>query len=293
MDRIEKAVAPSVCIRFAFTELTMASKALEARHLCGPTAAMALAEGLAGAALLSVDAGSGDESFMLRVNASGPIGGLLAEATGMGGLRGFTHRKVLDELDTRDEIETTEAWGRSGFAQIVTSIPGKILNQAVMNVNPPLINYVLARYFNHSLQVPTGCAIRVTADSGGLISARGLLAQRMEDSDPQAFVRVLEQFENSRVKTQLAGDGSSAAIGISAFRDIFGLADLRVHETRPLMFACRCSRERMLNVLETLSVREIEALVAAESEQGITCHMCGKTYTATVTDMRSVLVRLR
>lgn len=289
MDRLEKALATASCIRLTFVETTVAVKALEARHLCGPVAGSALAEAVTAAALLSADAASADEAVMLRMSVVGPLGGVLAEATGEGGLRGYTTRKVLDELDSRLPVDTAPAWGPSGSVQIVTSVPGKILNQAVLTVQPPQLRYVTARYFNHSLQIPTACAIEVSAGSGGLISARGLLAQRMVDSDIAAFVRVLEAFEDGRVSALLRSSGVVVFGGAAAFCDVLGLPDITVRETRPLMFKCRCSRERMLSVLDTLSREELEERISEGGSQDITCHMCGRTYSATMADIQAIL----
>jgi molecular chaperone Hsp33 len=244
----------------------MAAKALEARHLAGPTGAMALAEGLVATALLSLDVTGEEEALMLRVNAAGPIGGMMVEAMGNGGLRGFTNKKILNELDTLDEIST------------------KILNQASLNVNPPHMTYVLARYFNHSMQVPTACEIWARADAGGLIAARGLLAQRMEDSDQEAFVRVLEAFEDGAVRKQLSETADPVAFG-----DVFGLPDLEAREIRDLAFQCRCTKERTLAVLKTLSRDELNALIVRNESQNVTCHMCGDSYVASTDDMRAIL----
>jgi molecular chaperone Hsp33 len=284
MDLLAKAMSPETKIRFASVEVTMAAKALEARHLAGPTAAMALAEGLVAAALLSMDTTHDDEAMMLRANVAGPLGGLMVEAMGDGGLRGFPNIKVLNDLDVLDTIATEDAFGTSGSVQILTSLPGKILNQASLNVNPPRMTYVLARYFNHSMQVPTACEIWAKADSGGLISARGFLAQRMEDSDRDAFVRVLEAFEEGRVRKQLA-EGSDCTL----FRETFGLPDIEVRETRQLAFQCRCTKARTLAVLKTLTREELDAIIARDESQNITCHMCGDTYVATPDDVRAIV----
>ncbi len=286
-DKLVKAIAVKTRIRFAFVEATVAAKALEARHLCGPVAGAALGEAVTAVALLSLDAAGVDEAVMLRMNVSGPLGGVLVEATGEGALRGYPNRKVIGELDTRLPVDTTDAWGMSGSVQIVTSVPGKILNQAVLNVNPPLMRYVVARYFNHSQQVPTAVAIRVEAGSGGLISARGMLAQRMPDSDLEAFVKVLECFEDNRVAERLADADAFSEAWLARVGEVLALPDIEVRDTRPLMFKCRCNRERVLAVLKTLSREELESRV--DEGQDITCHMCGHTYNATPEDIRKLL----
>jgi molecular chaperone Hsp33 len=287
MDKLIKAMAPETKIRIASVDVTMTAKALEARHLAGPTAAMALAEGIAAVALLSMDAAGDDEAMMLRVTANGPIGGMMVESMGDGGLRGFTNTKVLNEFDVLDAISTEGAWGTSGSIQILTSLPGKILNQAALNVNPPNMKFVLARYFNHSMQVPTACEIFVRADSGGIIEARGILVQRMEDSDQEAFVRVLESFEGGTVREQL-----SKTSDCEAFKDVFGLSDIETRDTRELMFKCRCTKPRTLAVLKTLTRDEVEKLIASGESQVVTCHMCGDNHMAATDDLRAILAEM-
>lgn len=283
MDQLIKAIATDAKIRFVTADVTMAAKALEARHLSGPTASMALAEGLVAVALLSADASQDEEAVMLRLNAAGPIGGLMVEAMGHGGLRGFTNTKILNDLDSLDTPDTDAAWGNAGAVQILTSLPGRIINQAALNVNPPRMRFILARYFNHSMQIPTACALWVDANADGLLTARGILAQRMEDSDPRAFVRVLEAFEKGGVEAQLQKN-----IYSETFRDMFELPDLVTRETRPLMFKCRCTKARTLSVLKTLSPQELDAMLNCGEPQNITCHMCGHTYTAAPDDIKTI-----
>ncbi len=287
MDSLLKFFSPNSKIRFAMVDVTMSAKALEARHLSGPTASMALAEGLAAVALLSMDAAQDDEATLLRIAAGGVIGGLTVEAMGDGGLRGFTNVKVLNELDGAERIETDTAWGDSGMVQIQFSLPGKLLNQASLKVSPLKVKFVLARYYNQSMQIPTACEVSVRADAGGLISARAMLAQRMEDSDMPAFVRVLEQFENGRA-VELLREGAS----VEALGELFGLVDIEERERRDLMFKCRCSRARTLAVLKTLKRDELETMLKSGKEQAVTCHMCGQTYYATSEDIQKIMDEL-
>ncbi len=292
MDRLEKGITAETRIRVTVADCTMAAKALEARHLSGPVAAQALAEGLVGVALLSADAATDDEAWMLRVHAKGPLEGLLVEATGAGHLRGFTNRKILPGLDEREPVDTEEAWGPSGSVQIVSTRPGRILNQAVLQVNPPHIHTVLARYFTSSMQIPTGCAIVVRADDGGVLSARGLLAQKMPDSDTDAFIEVLEAMEEKRVEACLAT--RSVPENLEPVLAVLpGMAGWKVREQRPLAFRCRCTKERVLRVLTTLEDAELEEMIGQQKVQDVTCHMCGENYRAHVEDLKAVLAANR
>jgi len=284
MDKIIKGLSAKSKIRFAAVDVTMSAKALEARHLCGPTAGMALAEGLVAVTMLAMDSAEAEESVMLRLNANGPIGGMMVEAMGDGGLRGFTNTKIMNDLDVLETISSDDCWGSSGSVQIQTTMPGRIINQASLNVNPPKMQFVLARYYNHSMQVPTACDICVRSDSGGIISARGMLAQRMEDSDMDAFIAVLEKFDGGGIHDALA-----QSVGVTDFGGLLGLPDAEVRETRELMFKCRCTKERTLAVLKTFTKEELEKIHAAGEVQHITCHMCGNTYSAAPDDIRKII----
>jgi molecular chaperone Hsp33 len=289
MDRLEQAFAPKAGMRVAFVETTMAAKALEARHLCGPVAAAALAEVVTAAALLGMDAASDDEAVMLRINTAGPLGGALVEALGDGSLRGFTHRKTLPELDGLLPVDTAAAWGSTGAVQIMITRPGKILSQAVFNCSPPAMRFVLGRYFNRSVQVPTASTVWVEAGQGGLISARGLLAQRMPDGDAATFVRVLEAFEDGSVQARLSA--APPHRGARAFGDLSGFEDIDVRQIRPLQWRCRCSRERSLAMLETLTRDELEDQLRRADGQDIICHMCGQTYHFGAADLQAAMAR--
>lgn len=269
----------------------MTAKALEARHLSGPVAAAVLAEALAGVALLLADASTAEEAWMLRLHVAGPLEGLLVEGTGAGKLRGFTNRKILNDLDGVLPMDTAPALGASGNVQIVSTLPGRILSQAVLQVNPPLLRYVLARYFNQSQQVPTGCRICVEADDGGLLSARALLIQRMEDSDQDVFIRMLEHLEQGQPDRFLRQRGWPLAVA-EPLAAVLGVDALQVREESPLGFGCRCTKAKVLGVLGALSLEELDDLIGSEASQDVTCHMCGQTYTADPTDLREVRVKV-
>lgn len=291
MDRLIKGITEASRIRVSISDVTMTAKALEARHLSGPVAAAVLGEALAAGALLTTDTASGDEAWMLRLNVRGAVGGVLVEATGAGHLRGFTTRKTLDDLDGVVPIDTAAALGASGSVQIVSSLPGKILNQAVLHVNPPQLRFVLARYYNHSQQIPTGCDVSVVADQNGLLSARALLVQRMEDSDQDVFIEMLERLEQGAVRAFMQARIWPKDLA-AELRLALGCDPILLREERPLSFVCRCSKQKVLGILGSLSLEELDALIQNEASQDVTCHMCGQTYTAAADDLRQVRTAL-
>ncbi len=268
-------------VRVVTAQVTMLAKALEARHLAGPAAGAVLAEGLAAAALLAVDLGRADETIYIRLKVTGPVDGVLVEASGAGDLRGFTHRKVIDALDAAETMAPADALGDAGSAQIVHSLPGRVLNQSVMEVRPPRFETLLARWFLQSLQVPSAVAVVAESDAGGVRLARALLAQRMPDTDPAVFARVLEAFADGRAAACLRESAD-----LEALRDVLALPDLAPREPQPLQFRCRCSRERSEAALGALPLDELDAMLAENKNHSVTCHMCGEDYAITPDTLR-------
>lgn len=272
MDRILKSLSPRTRIRVSVVDVTQTAKTLEARHLCGPLAGRILAEGLAVVSLLSSDC-EAEEAMLLQVRVDGPVKGVVTEVTGAGHLRGYTHEKLLGDLDGETPVRSETGLGHSGTVVIQRSLPGRLLGQTPMGFTPPDFKILLARYFNQSLQVPAGVELVVAADSGGVLSARALVAERMPDGKPADFVPVLEAIQNGRVRAILEKEAA-----IEPLARLFGLEDLQSRGVRDLRFQCRCSRDKAVASFGSLSATEIDEIVRAGSPQHVVCHMCGADY---------------
>jgi molecular chaperone Hsp33 len=284
VDTLVRAHSPSKRLKFAFADVTIAAKALEARHLSGPTAAMAVAESLVVVSLISAEARQEEEVVSLRLHVNGPIRGILVEAASDGSLRGFANVKVLNQYDGLPGISTDLALGSSGSAYVVSSLPGRILSRASIAAVPPRSRQILARYYNYSAQVPTGAEINVRANAGGLVHARGMYVQRMPDADMEAFVQALERIEDGLMLQRMEEPFNGDSLGES-----LGLRDVTVIDSRAMQFRCRCSKKKTLAVLGSLTRGELEGMVRAGSCQRVVCHMCGQEYSASPDDLRELL----
>lgn len=283
-DELQMGMSERGRVRVVSAQVTMLAKALASRHLAGPVAGRVLAEGLAGVALMSADLSRPEETVYIRLKASGPVGGVLVEAAGNGDCRGFPTIKIIGALDATPPGDSVAALGGTGSVQIVQSLPGRILNQSVYTVAPPRFDQLLARYYLHSLQVPTAVAIRVSADAGGISQARAVMAQRMPDTESAVFESVLLAFFEGRVAAGL--DETAALTGVAA---TLGLPDLASRESRELRFRCRCSQARTEQALGALSRAELEDMLAENRNHQVTCHMCGQDYQIGPASLRRML----
>jgi len=227
-------------------------------HLAGPTAAHYLTEALAAVALLGGEMSEKDETVILQMKCSGPLGGYNVECTSVGTLRGYTEKKVLDGFDGLGRPKDRMVLGDQQI-QVTRSVPGRILSQG--------ISTSLDGYLVGSLQ--RKACLRVEAavnDEVEILEARGILVEDMPDAKgPMVCTHV--------------GEVKSLAVASRNVLKQLGLEKAELRKTTPLKFACRCSSERALSMLAALSDEERKSLPPSLD---ITCHMCGKTFTVKV-----------
>jgi len=241
-------------VAVTIVDVTSAAQELARGHLTGPTAAHYLSVALATAALLGGEMSSADETVIVQMKCSGPLGGYNVECTAAGTLRGYTEKKVLDGFDGLGKPKDRMVLGDQQI-QVTRSVPGRILSQG--------ISTSLDGYLAGSLQ--RKACLRVEAavnDEVEILEARGILVEDLPDAKgPMVCTHV--------------GDVKSLAVASRNILKQLGLEKAELKKTTPLKFACRCSAERAVSMLAALSEEERKSLPPTID---ITCHMCGRTF---------------
>ncbi|MBO6168311.1 MAG: Hsp33 family molecular chaperone HslO [Kiritimatiellae bacterium] len=241
-----------VCITIA--DVTDAAQRLAAGHLCGPVSAHFLSEALAAAALLGAETSEEDETLILQMKCTGPIGGIVAECTSAGTLRGYTEKKVLEDFDGLGKPDPKKVLGERQI-QVTRSVPGRIISQGLATT--------LGGYLTQSLQ--RNAEIRVEAavsDEVEILEARGVMVEALPDSPLPKDAKLLRPLKGLDVSSR------------NLLKKL-GYPNAKLKKTTPLSFACRCSAERAAAMLAALDGKERAELPETVD---ITCHMCGKTW---------------
>ena len=162
-------------------------------------------------------------------------------------------------------VVTVEASDRASSYQGVVPISGESLAQC------------LEAYFLQSEQLPTRVAL---ASRPGVVS--GMLVQRIpgeggkQGEDPAAL-------ESAWMKVDHAMSGLSAAQLIEDDVEqrlvrMFGDDEVRVFGGHEVVHDCRCSRERVANVLRSLGAEEVRSVIAEQGAVTVTCEFCQRPY---------------
>lgn len=239
-------------VAVTIVDVTEAAQALARGHLCGPTSAYYLTKALAAVSLLGAEMSEKDETVILQMKCSGPLGGFNVECTSEGTLRGYTEKKILDAFDGLGTPKDKMVLGDKQI-QITRSVPGRILSQGIAAT--------LDGYLVGSLQRKACIYLEAAVnDEVEILEARGVLVESLPDSKAMvsAFIPEKMSVASRNILTQM------------------GLPRAELRKTTPLKFACRCSPDRAIAMLGALSDEEKKELPPTLD---ITCHMCGKIFT--------------
>ncbi len=185
----------------------------------------------------------------------------MARHEAIGGEAGF--RSLAGEGQI---VVTVEATDRASSYQGVVPISGNSLAES------------LEAYFHQSEQLPTRVLL---AASSGVVA--GMLVQRVpgmggtqEQLDEAALASAWQKADaamSSLARGQLLEDDVEQRLV-----DMFGVDEVRVFSGHEVIFECRCSRERVANVLRSLGVDEVRSVVAEQGTCTVTCEFCQKPY---------------
>jgi len=212
-------------------------------------------------------------TLTLQLQGKGLVSLLVAQCTHDFKVRGMArHEPMEGEPDfcaltgEGQIVVTVEATDRASSYQGVVPLAGDSLAES------------LEAYFHQSEQLPTRVAL---AASPGVVA--GMLVQRIPGEggkrpavDPAALESAWMKTDHAMVALQpaelLADDVEQRLVRM------FGADEVRVFREQEVKFECRCSRERVANVLRSLGAEEMRSVIAEQGAVTVTCEFCQKPY---------------
>jgi molecular chaperone Hsp33 len=142
-------------------------------------------------------------------------------------------------------------------------------------------------YFENSEQLPT--RLWLHADTSG---ASGMLLQKLPgaDASPGADAVDFAAVDDAWRRVQLIGDTLTAdelrtLADAEILHRLFNEDDVRLFEPAPVYFRCRCSRERVSGMLQSLGEAETRSVLAERGEVEVHCDFCNRAYVFDAVDV--------
>jgi len=271
-DLVRRFVLERHPIRGHAVRLSRAWRALR-EHQDYPPAVQQLLGEAVGAIVLLAATLKFDGLITLQLQGKGLVNLLVAQCTHDFKVRAMArHDPIGGEAGFRSLagdgqiVVTVEATDRASSYQGVVPITGNSLSES------------LEAYFEQSEQLPTRVML---AASSGVVS--GMLVQRipgaggtqeqLDDTALEAAWQKADDAMSSLARGQLLEDDVEQRLV-----DMFGVDEVRVFSGHEVKFECRCSRERVANVLRSLGADEVRSVIEEQGACTVTCEFCQKPY---------------
>ncbi len=220
--------------------------------------------------------------FTLQASGDGPLRMMVVDVTSDGAMRGYAgfDQARIDQLTAEigDSPTIPQLFGKGHLAFTVDRDKYSDRYQGIVALTGDGLADCMQHYFMQSEQLQSGIVLAAGRRGEHWLSA-ALVLQRLpeeavhaiEDEDDWRRAMVLQA---SCTEDELLDD--SLALNDVLFR-LFHEEGVRVFEPRSVAEGCRCSREKLENVLKSMPRPEIEDL-KIEGAVEVTCEFCTAVY---------------
>ena len=201
-------------------------------------------------------------------------GAITLQIQGDGELRMLV-MQCTSELELRGMATYAEEGRAENFGELmqnahcaITVDAGDRPYQGIVEIARSSLADSLENYFDRSVQVPS----HVTLVSDDSLSG-GLILQQMPGQytiDEDDWRRL------GFIAATLRTNDFDVADGMDLIGKLFAEDDVRVFQSKPVAFRCRCSRDRAEEVLRMLGENETREALTEQGQVEVTCEYCGR-----------------
>jgi molecular chaperone Hsp33 len=235
-----------------------------------------------------------DGTLSLQLQGQGPMHLMLAQCSDALGVRAVARYR---ENENKEAGYHRDLSSLSGEGKLTVTLENEDLSQryqGIVPLNGERMADCLRSYFESSEQLPT--RLWLHADANG---ASGLLLQRLSnDSVKNRIVGSPHEIDPAEIedawqRVQLLGDTIKpeelqTLSDRNLLRRLFAEDDVRLFESAPVFFRCRCSRERVTGMLRGLGADEVRSVLAEQGHVEVRCDFCNRAYRFDAVDVEQL-----
>jgi molecular chaperone Hsp33 len=291
VDTLRRFVFERYPFRGQLVHLGPAWQAMMEHHDYPPHVRDTLGEAVAATALLASTL-KFQGLLALQLRGEGPMHLMLVECT-----EGLAMRAVARFREVSETRDLRELSGHGTLTVTVENEGATNRYQGIVPLAGGSMSECLREYFESSEQLPTRLWLR--ADGA---SASGLLLQRLPVSARPTGVTESgrggvpeDEIEDAWRRVQLVADTVTAdelaqLDDRDLLRRLFAEDDVRMFQSVPTYFRCRCSRARVGNMLRALGREEVDSVLAEFGQVEVRCEFCSRAYRFDAVDAAALFV---
>ncbi|BDG45506.1 Hsp33 family molecular chaperone HslO [Parageobacillus sp. KH3-4] len=275
-DYLVKALAYDGQVRAYAARTTNTVSEAQRRHQTWPTASAALGRAITAGVMMGAML-KGDDKLTIKIDGGGPIGTILVDSNAKGEVRGYvTNPHVHFDLNQHGKLDVAKAVGKNGMLTVVKDLGLRDFFTGQVPIVSGELGEDFTYYFASSEQVPSSVGVGVLVNPDNtILAAGGFIIQLMPGTEEKTIDQIEKRLRTIPPVSKMVENGLTPE---EILEELLGKGNVKVLETLPVAFVCRCSRERIADALISLGAQEIQDIIDKEGHAEASCHFCNETY---------------
>lgn len=292
MDKLIHGLAADETVRVMAAITTETVREAVRRHKTSPTASVALGRVLTGTALLGASLKDFDR-LTAKIEAKGPIEGVIAEAVAGGKVRGYVKNPLADLPQKADGSFDVAGIVGGGMFNVIRESGFEIgLHRDPYVGSVPIESGEIAEdfadYLMKSEQIPSAVLLSVLLqpEAPYVACAGGVMIQMLPTANPNIAVMIEDTIMHAPNLSDAIREGATPE---ELLKMTLGIIDYEILGEREVKFECNCSPERAVQLISSLGREEVQSMLTEDKGAKMTCGFCNETYVLGEDDLRKML----
>ena len=238
------------------------------------------------AAMMGADLKGEKDLLTLKIEGSGPLGGLLVTANGHGDVKGYAFNpdvmlppNAQGKLDVGGSLDL-------GVLSVIKDIGLKEPYVGQTQLVTGEIAEDLTYYFATSEQIPSAVGLGVLVDKDlSVRQAGGFIIQLMPFTSDEVIEKLENKIREIASVTEMLEQGMTPE---QILEEILGDFGLEISDKIPAAFECDCSKERVSRAISTLSKKDLDSIINDGEAIEVKCQFCNKAYHFDVDELKEM-----
>ncbi len=226
--------------------------------------------------------------FTLQIKGDGPIRMLVADVTSKGEVRAYAgfDEAAVKKAAKRKQDPVNHHYhliGKKGYMAFTVDQGGSANDryQGIVELKGTSITEAVQHYFTQSEQIKTSFKIAVHPQDSQWRTGAIMIQQLPDEEASKGVENPLEDWTRAAMLLATCSDGEMLSPVLATSDVLYRLFHedgVRIYSPTHVRFKCRCSAEKVENILRTIPRGELEEECEKNGKVSIKCEFCSEEY---------------